>query len=118
MRNAIAAFWIVVLALAVVQCTVGCATLEPDRITADVGHESHALQHLQATNKLVCEADCDHTTKYGRTILVGATAHWDNGKWHTEVSEAWDVIKDSNDGSPGPREIFNAKVSYDIWSRK
>ena len=87
----------------------GCASLEPDRLTADVGHESHAIQHEPFTNE---------PTTYGRTVLAGATVPWDRAPWHTEVSEAWDVLNDGNDGSKAPREVFNAKVSYDIWSRK
>lgn len=86
----------------------GCA-LQPDRVTADVGHESHATQHAPFAS---------NPTNYGRTVLLGATAHWDRHRWHAEVSEAWDVINDGNDDSKAPREVFNAKVSYDIWSKK
>lgn len=83
-----------------------CATLEPDAITAEVAHESHATQHEPLT---------DHPTNYGRTEL-GLAARWSRGRFFGEVSEGYSF--QGTDGSPAPREVFELKLGVDIWQRR
>jgi hypothetical protein len=83
----------------------GCA-LAPSEIRADVGHESHATQHRPLAA---------HPTNYGRAVELGLTAHWERGPVSLDVSESYSLW--GNDGSPAPRELFQAKVGYVIWHK-
>lgn len=94
------------LALGLVVLTLtGCATLLPDAITAEVAHESHATQHEPCTN---------HPTEYGRNT-IGLAARWERGRFFGEVSEGYSFH--GNDGSPAPKDVFEARVGVDIWRK-
>jgi hypothetical protein len=85
---------------------LGACAAMPDSIRADVGHESHATQH---------KPFCANPTNYGRGVMAGVTVRWQRGPWSMDVSESYSMY--GNDGSPAPREVFEAKVGYDLWTR-
>ena len=64
-------------ALLFIPALCGCASLEPDAITAEVGHESHATQHEPLT---------DHPSNYGRNE-IGLAARWQRGRFFGEVAK-------------------------------
>ena len=109
-----------VAALAVFICVVSGCSIEPERVSAFAEHMSHATQHPPFT---------DHNQTCGADI-VGVAANWDiSRRVHLSVSEGialerhYPAAPGYQDGSYGEiigpnREQFEARVSFDLWSKK
>jgi hypothetical protein len=76
-----------------------CATIAPDALRLEAGHQSSALQHLESP-----------THNYGMETL-GAVLVWRRGRWVTEVSEA--AVIGTCLYCPA-RDVFDARVGYEI----
>jgi hypothetical protein len=92
-------------------CTLlcGCA-LEPNAVRLEGEHISHVSQHF-GEDKTNCG-----------TELVNAVAHWRLGNHgYLDVSEGYNLNKPDGQvcdgGICGPREVFQARVGYEITLR-
>jgi hypothetical protein len=84
----------------------GCAALEPTAISVGVAHESHATQHRPLTS---------NPTDYGYAVVPEIGVRWEHGPVRAEVSEGYSL--QGNNGSPAPKEIFEGRVTIDVWHK-
>jgi hypothetical protein len=84
--------------------TPGCAVI-PDAVRLETVHESHLVQHAFFTQ---------HSAHYGKDG-VDLVLKWNRGGVVADVSEGYSFH--GNDGSPAPREWFEARVGYE-WRVK
>jgi hypothetical protein len=91
----------------------GCA-LAPDRVNIEAQHVSHLSQHFGPD-----------PTNLGYEFL-GVDVHWQAGRLGVDVAEGAVLgtcvdsatgIYNCNGALAGPRETFNARVDYAIWTR-
>jgi hypothetical protein len=82
----------------------GCV-LAPNTIRLETVHESHIIQHTSLA---------DRNSHYGRDG-VDLRFKWSHGPVVAEFSEGYTFH--GNDGSPAPREIFEARFGYE-WKVK
>jgi hypothetical protein len=85
--------------------TAGCATLEPDTVLVEAGHESSIAQHFES-----------HDPNVGVETL-GLAARWQRGRWFGEASEAYAVTGMTICAAHCPRDVFEAHVGYELWVR-
>jgi hypothetical protein len=104
----------ILLAYTVVCMLGGCASLEPNYITPELEHMSHATQHRPFTGS---------PTRYGADI-ASLVVGWELGQ-HLNIELAEGVSLDKHyPQTPswgeieGPREEFSARVRYKIELRK
>jgi len=88
----------------------GCSALTPVAVPIEVTHDSHVTQHEPFTS---------HPTNYGiDTVSVGLK--WEPLSHATVVLEDGVILEHFNPELPGygsfagPREIFTARVTYEI----
>ena len=92
-------------AIGLVAALAGCATLEPDAVRLDAGHQSSIGQHLQSGPQ-----------DFGmNTVNVAAT--WRRGRWVAEVSEGYAVQGIDACVHCSSRDVFEAHVGYELWQR-
>jgi hypothetical protein len=96
----------------VVLCITGCAAIAPERVNLEAQHTSHASQHFGPDQ-----------TNYGYEA-IGADVRWQYGRAALDLFEGATLGtcgeyagRYSCDGLYGPRETFNARIDYAIWSR-
>jgi len=96
--------------LGVAECSRAKADLLPDSVRAEIEHTSHISQHFGPD-----------PTNYGYDA-ASLVAHWSLGRrFSLEVSEGavLESCKPSWCGGLwGPREVFQARLGYTIWSRR
>jgi hypothetical protein len=81
----------------------GCATLEPDALRLEAGHQSTIFQHFAS-----------QPSDYGMETL-GVAARWQRGRWVAEVSEAYAVSGIDACARLCPtRDVFDARIGYEI----
>ena len=100
MRNTIG-----LCAVLVQGCAVVPSAVVPDAVRLETVHESHIVQHAIVDGR---------GTHYGRDGL-GLVLKWNHGPVIAEISEGYSFH--GNDGSPAPREIFQARMGYE-WRLK
>jgi hypothetical protein len=84
--------------------TPACAVV-PDAVRLETVHESHVAQHLISSQRGT------HYGKDGADLVL----KWNRGRLVAEVSEGYSFH--GNDGSPAPREWFEARMGYE-WRVK
>lgn len=83
----------------------GCATLEPDALRVEAGHESSIAQHFQTLDPNI------------GVETLGVAARWQRGRWVGEVSEDYVVSGMAICATHCPRDVFDARVGYEFWQK-
>ena len=84
----------------------GCATVGPDAVLVEAGHQSTIGQHFTS-----------QPSAYGMETLALA-ARWQRGRWVGEVSEGYAVSGIDACARLCPtRDVFEAHVGYQLWVR-
>ena len=104
-------FYLAVIAGGLLALAVSCARADvlPDAIDAELDHVSHASQHFGP-----------HSTEYGYNAAALVARWYLTPRVTLAVTEG--AVLDRRDGASygglwGPRELFQARLSYTLWRK-
>lgn len=87
---------------------VGCSSLPPDSIRAEVEHVSHPLAGwpVSASN-----------TEDGLS-QANVVARWQSGRVYVEHGLGWNLQGENGGGFYGPALTYTGRIGVELWSRK